>query len=209
MLDPLIPPSAETTTFGKIRAAQSTDRRGFSAYARSVTTLLYALGDDRKVAKRNLWTLRHFFVLSVYAQDIINVPSAISRSPVFDDKVTTDALIDIIARSRQISVYLLNSSAVQDDDKWRRLVLDRLLDDSAGTKSQEGFTQLQKFLFDTVIHARNGDGLRDARVLKMVLDSIFQDRIHIDEAELWLQLARKTETTGSCSFISCSRTSFD
>ncbi len=201
VLDPLISPGAKMASHEKIGTVQSTDRRGFSAYARCVATLLHALGDNRKLARKNIWALRHFFVLSIYAQDIINVPSAISRSPVFDDKVSTGALADIVARSRQISVYLLNASAVQDDDKWRRPVLNQLLDDSGMRKSHEEFTQLQGLLLNTVVHAQNGDGLRDTRVLKLVLESIFQDRIDIDEAELWLQVARRIEKTGLCLFL--------
>ena len=209
VLDPLISPRSKTASHEKIGTVHSTDRRGFSAYARSVAILLHALGDDRKLARKNLWALRHFFVLSIYAQDIINVPSAISRSPVFDDKVSTGALADIVARSRQISVYLLNASAAQYDDNWRRPVLNQLLDDSTTKKSHEEFAQLQKFLLDTVIHAQNGDGLRDTRVLKLVLESIFQDRIDIDEAELWLQVARRIEKTGLCLFLLFFGPSFD
>jgi hypothetical protein len=196
ILDPLIPPYPSPNSRRKVQTPTSTDRRGFSVYAREVNALLQAFVEDRQLAKRNVWALRHFFALSLYAQDLQNVPSASSRSPVFDDKVTPAALASIVAKSKQVSVYLLNSSAAKDDESWRRVVLDRLLNDSTLKDPKEGLTQLQTFLFDVVTYAKDGDGIRDARVLKTVLDSLFQDGIEVSEADLWVQLARKYEKTG-------------
>ncbi|KAF8198654.1 hypothetical protein BJ912DRAFT_1055525 [Pholiota molesta] len=178
ILDPLIPPYPSPNSRRKVQTPTSTDRRGFSVYAREVNALLQAFVEDRQLAKRNVWALRHFFALSLYAQDLQNVPSASSRSPVFDDKVTPAALASIVAKSKQVSVYLLNSSAAKDDESWR-----------------QGLTQLQTFLFDVVTYAKDGDGIRDARVLKTVLDSLLQDGIEVSEADLWVQLARKYERT--------------
>lgn len=201
VLDPLIPVISTANRRGKTQKPLATDRYGFSAYARSVSAHLRALGEDRQLARRNLWVLRHFFALSVYAQDILDIPSAIARSPAFDDKVNPAALADIVARSRQISVYLLNTAAVQDDDTWRMVVLDRLLTETVQKDPREGLQQLQMFLYDAIVHAKNGDGLRDARVLKMVLDPLFQDGLNADEGELWVQYARKVEKTGLCLHI--------
>ncbi|KAF8970121.1 hypothetical protein BDZ97DRAFT_1792056 [Flammula alnicola] len=195
ILDALIPPASAATSKGKRTTPTSTDRRGFSAYARIVNALLEAFIEDRQLAKRGLWALRHLLALSIYAQDLQNVPFASSRSPVFDDKVTPAGLNDIVVKAKQVSVYLLNSLAGKNVDSWRQMALERLLNGFAGKEPKEGLTQLQALLFDVVIYAKNGDGVRDARVLKIVLDSLLKDGIDAAEADLWVQLARKYEKT--------------
>ncbi|KAF8955528.1 hypothetical protein BDZ97DRAFT_1764803 [Flammula alnicola] len=166
ILDALIPPASAATSKGKCTTPTSTDRCGFSAYARIVNALLEAFIEDRQLAKRGLWALCHLLALPIYAQDLQNVPF-------FDDKVTPAGLHDIVVKAKQVSVYLLNSLAGKD----------------------EGLTQLQALLFDVVTYANNGDGVCDARMLKMVLDSLLKDGIDAAEADLWVQLARKYEKT--------------
>ncbi|KDR72553.1 hypothetical protein GALMADRAFT_752797 [Galerina marginata CBS 339.88] len=195
VLDPLLPPPSRSPLVKDSDASKLTDRRGFSAYARIVDGLLQAFVDERWLAKRNLWALRHFHALSIYAHDLQNVPSAASRSPVFDDKVTLSSLANIIDRVRQVSVYLLNSAAGKEDDTWRRVVVDRLLNDSARKDPREGLNQVQTFLFDVVSYAKQGDSTRDARVLKLILDPLLVDGVHVAEADMWIQLVRKLEKT--------------
>ena len=191
VLDPLIPPSSRQMQ----TKPKSTDRRGFSAYARIVTGLLHALVDERWLAKRNMWALRHFLALSIYAQDLKNVPSEVSKSPVFDDRVTPAALLDIITKVKQLSVYLFNSMASKAEESWRTVVLDRLLNESARKTPKEGLNELQTFLLDTFTFAKQRDATRDTRALKMVLDPLLADGIEVAEADLWIQLARKFERT--------------
>ncbi|KAF9477335.1 hypothetical protein BDN70DRAFT_881303 [Pholiota conissans] len=195
ILEPLIPPYPSPTSKHKLTTPTSTDRRGFSAYARAVNALLQSFIEDRQLAKLNVWALRHLFALSLYAQDLQNVLSASSRSPVFDDKVTPVALSNIVTQIRHVAVYLLNSSAIKDDESWRRVVLDRLINEPTLKAPKEGLSQLQTFLFDVVSYAKNGDSVRDARVLRMVLDPLVQDGIEVAEADLWVQLSRKYERT--------------
>ena len=205
VLDPLIPPQSHPKT---VKSKQETDRRGFSPYARIVNALLQVSIEDRRLAKRTLWALRHFLALSVYAQDLRNVPSTSSKcdsnsySPVFDHEIVMlSALRDILSRVKQVSVYLLGSAVGQDDDgSWRKEVVGKLLKDTSASgkidTSKEGMGQAQQFLWDVVAYAKEQDGLRDARVLKIVLESVFSDGVDVREADLWIQLARKLEKTG-------------
>ncbi|KAF9556293.1 hypothetical protein CPC08DRAFT_820566 [Agrocybe pediades] len=189
IIDPLVPPSSTTASTNESKV---TDYRGFSSYARIVNGLLHAFTEERSLAKSNFWALRHFHALSLYAQDLLNIPSASSISPVFDDKVSVFALRDIVNRSKQISVYLFNSAAGKEDEAWRRPVIDLLLSEKNG---KEALNQLQTFLFDAVVHAKKGDTTRDTRILKIVLDPLFSDGVDATEADLWIQYARKIEKT--------------
>lgn len=216
VLDPLIPPFTLRSHSKTASSKQEADRRGFTTYARIVNALLQVFIEDRQLAKRALWALRHFLALSVYAQDLLHIPSptfsssALSfsskhdsnnYSPVFDhDVVTMSALRNVVSRVKQVSVYLLGSAVDQDDDgSWRKLVLDKLLKDAPGSES--GMSQVQQFLWDVVVYAKEQDKLRDTRVLKIILDSIFSDGVDVGEADLWIQLARKLEKTGMEPFF--------
>lgn len=195
IFDALIPPATSSKFKGTLSTPSSTDRRGFSNYARTIDALLHALREDRHLARRNLWALRHFFALSIYAQDLLRVPSASSRSPVFDNKVTPAVLADIVLKTKQLSVYLL-SSARTDDDSWRREVADRLLNE----QDARGLNELQTFLFEVINLSRKDDSTRDARVLKMVLEPLLTAGFDVTEADLWVQLARKLEKFGKSIF---------
>ena len=194
IFDALIPP-APSSKFKGTLTTPSTDRRGFSNYARTVDALLHALREDRHLARQNLWALRHFFALSIYAQDLLRVPSASSRSPVFDNKVTPALLADIILKAKQLSVYLL-TSARTEDDSWRRGVVDRLLNE----RDANGLNELQTLLFDVINFSRKDDSTRDTRILKMVLEPLVTASFDIAEADLWVQLARKLEKLGESIF---------
>ena len=221
ILDPLIPPFTLQPRSKTEKSKKETDRRGFDTYARIVNGLLQVFNEDRQLAKRALWVLRHFLALSVYALDLRNVPSpafsfsALSSSskydsnnysPVFDHEVVTiSALRDVVSRVKQVSVYLLGSAVGQDDaGSWRKGVLENLLKDASTSGKieslKQGMNQIQQFLWDVIVYAKEQDRLRDTRVLKIVLEFVFSDVVDVGEADLWIQLARKLERTGMQSF---------
>lgn len=199
VLDPLIPSSANTSP-RKAEQPLRTDYRGFSAYARIISGLLQLFADERWLAKRNLWALRHFYALSIYARDLLAVPSAVSESPVFDDKVTPGALNHIVEKARQVSVFVLTSAQAQEGENWRQPVLDRfLMNDASRRNNVEDLNQLQTFMFNMISYAKEQDSIRDTRILKMVLDSLLINSIDTAEADIWIQVARKLEKTGQCA----------
>ena len=222
ILDPLIPPFTLQPHSKTAKSKKETDRRGFATYARIVNALLQVFIEDRQLAKQALWVLRHFLALSVYALDLRNVPSPTfsssallssskhdsnNYSPVFDhDVVTIGALRDVVSRVKQVCVYLLGSAVGQDDGgSWRKVVLEKLLKDAPTSGKIEspkrGMNQVQQFLWDVIVYAKEKDKLRDTRVLKVVLESVFSDVVDVGEADLWIQLARKLEKTGMESFL--------
>ena len=215
VLDSLVPPFTPQSHSKTAKNKQETDRRGFAPYARIVNGLLQVFTEDRQFAKRTLWALRHFLALSVYAQDLRNVPSPTTFSSSFKNEsnnysavfdyqiVTMSALRDVVSRVKQVSVYLLRSAVGQDDDEsWRKVVLGKLLKDAPAKNLKEGMSQVQQLLWDVIAYAKEHDKLRDTRVLKVILESIFSDGIGVGEADLWIQLARKLEKNGVESFHS-------
>ncbi|KAJ3517521.1 hypothetical protein NLJ89_g467 [Agrocybe chaxingu] len=200
VFDELIP-TTTSRSVRRLRTPISTDRQGFSAYARIVNGLLHAFVEDRQLARRNLWALRHFLVLEAYVKDLLNVPSAQSRNPAFDGKVSTASLRDVVHKVRQIAVYLLNlSSNTTESDKdgegWRKAIVDWLAKER---KDVDVLSQRQRFLIDLIGYARKEDGVRDTRVLKAVLEPLFKDGLEVEEAEAWVVFARKIKRAGSCS----------
>jgi hypothetical protein len=186
VMDPLIPPASAFAGKSTFAQPQLYDTRGFSSYARVVNALLHVLGEDRQSAKQNIWALRHFLALEVYAQDFVNVPSA--QSPVFEQKALVAGLDGVIARIRQMTTYVLTSVA---DDGWRGAAIGTVLED----KAAGNLGALTTLLVDAVRLAREKDLSRDVRVLRIILHHVFHG-IEKDEADRWMLLARRIESTG-------------
>lgn len=207
ILNDLLPTSSHPSSKNKIKKPTFTDRHGFSPYARVVDGLSYAFIEDRQLSKRNLWALRHLLALSVYAQDLNNVPDSYQyASPLFDGKVTEMRLQEVVGRVKQITVYLLNflnSSGVNGTDRCG--VVERFLHATVGREaSKDGLNDPQLFLFDILWHSKRKDTIRDTRIMKTILESLLGDGVGETEADLWVQLARRFEKTGlSPSSWSC------
>jgi hypothetical protein len=184
VIEPLIPPGSPENKLVSITGG--TDKRGFSSYARIVDAQLRLFTQDRTHAKHNLWALRHFIILSVYARDFQSVPAPVCQSSVFADTGALAGVGEVFGRVDQMTAYLLLSS---NDEQWRIKVLDAFLN---GTKELVG---LSAFLMDVICYAKEDDGVRDTRVLSVVLDRILDD-IDVEEADMWIQLARKMERLG-------------
>lgn len=195
VLDDLLPTSPTQTSKGKIKIPKLTDRRGFSQYARLVDGITQAFLENRQLAKRNLWILRHLLSLSVFAQDLKNIPNSyIYASPVFDGKISETNLDDVLGKVKQLSVYLLNfmnTTGGNNEGKWRAVVFEKFL--SGKDALGEGLSDSQRLLFDLISHAKKQDAVRDARVLKIVLDALLADGLSDVEADLLIQLAKKLE----------------
>lgn len=182
VIEPLIPPGFSENE--QVSITGGTDKRGFSSYARIVDALLRLSTQDRIHAKQNLWALRHFIVLSVYARDFQSVSAPVRPSPVFAATSALAGVGEAFGRVDQMTAYLLLSS---NDEQWRIKTLNAFL---SGMK--EELVGLSAFLMDVISYAKEGDGVRDTRVLSVVLDRILGD-IDVEEADMWIQLARKLE----------------
>ncbi|TFK64592.1 hypothetical protein BDN72DRAFT_260036 [Pluteus cervinus] len=189
VIDPLIPPGPTDESGVDASDPASFDKHGFSAYARVVSALLQVLIEDRQLAKKNIWALRHFLVLSLYADDFQKVPG--TKNPVFSSGALASGKLALVGtRVRQIVTYLLKlSSATKDDEAWSHNAVDALLSERpllAGTSDKA------RFLVDLVGVAKREDSVRDSRVLRDVLQHVLDD-VEKKEAEKWITLARKLE----------------
>lgn len=170
------------------RGPKSTDSRGFSPYARIINALLQVFLEDRKLAKLNLWALRHFIALSIYASDYQKVPAGIS--PVFDAKALA-GLGEVIGKVQQITTYLLLGSLARISDGWRSNFVKRVGEGNYGSSG----TEFERFIEDVMRITVESDGVLDTRVLKIILEDILDD-LETEEAEEWVGLARKLERRG-------------
>ena len=199
VLNDSLPTTPQHSSKNKVKKPIFADRHGFAPYARVVDGLAQAFVEDRQLSKRNLWAFRHLLALSIYAQDLMNVPSSYEyASPLFDGKISVTRLEEVMRRVKLVSVYLfnfLNSSGSSDDGAWRCGVVECFLQVD-GKNASRGLIESQVFLFDILWHAKKKDTVRDARILKTVLRSLLADGVGESEADLWLQLARRLDKTG-------------
>jgi len=201
-MDDLLPISSMVPPTRPFGVSVLTDQRGFGPYARVVNGLLHAFVEDRRLARQNFWALRHFFALNIYSEDVLIVQRFYGRSSVYDGKINTTSLQDILARVKQVSVYLFNSLAAEDGAAWRRVVLEKLLNEAPVKVAQDELSEQQKFLLDVIDRARKEDRIIDTRILAMVLRPLLTGDMDVSEADLWVQLARKLERTGRLLFSS-------
>lgn len=182
VLDPLL--SYPSVSNPASALDQVYDSRGFSAYARVASALLQVFTEDRQLAKQNLWALRHLLAFSIYADDLLQVPTALS--PVFGRNISPGDLRGIVSSVQQIATYLLGTAT---DDGFHQVIVAISDDKPAPTDN------LSKFLLDLVITSTREENARDSRILYRVLQHVFSN-ISKDEADQWLVLSRRLEKTG-------------
>ncbi|KAH9835414.1 uncharacterized protein C8Q71DRAFT_765758 [Rhodofomes roseus] len=181
VVDPLVPPASlcdETAL-----SSPDTDTSGLSRYARVVEGLALHLLDDRQAAKANAWALRHLLALSLYVDELIQIPA--SKSPVFSAAVSRSILHDYITKARQVATYVLSSS---QDEGWHTTVVGAIIAD----KQDISLGPVGKLVWDLVNRGKRFDTVRESRILHTILEHIFGS-ISKTEAEQWVQLARKLE----------------
>ncbi|KAI9462830.1 hypothetical protein BJY52DRAFT_1203094 [Lactarius psammicola] len=182
ILDPLIPPQSSFETAEGPDC--ESDQQGLGAYARGVTALLYTYAENRGLARANLWALRHFLALAMYAEELLAAPSL--PNPAFSRTASENILREITVKAQQLTAYLLMTAAV--DDNWRVNAITSLLN-GRHTNSLDG---LASFTVELIEHAQDEDDGLHARIVHAVLQHVLRDAT-MDEADQWMLLARKLE----------------
>ena len=185
VIDPLLPPPSAYYDNGTV-PGQLFDDRGFSTYARIVSGVLQVLVADRQAAKRNLWALRHFLALSIYAEDLLSIPAAIS--PAFQHTSESN-LRDIVTKVHQITTYLLTSPM---DNRFHLNIIAAV----SGDNPELAPDSIGAFLVDLVKNWKERDGIRESRILRRVLQPLLSN-VNKGEADQWIGLAKMLEKTGS------------
>lgn len=160
------------------------DSRGYSPYIRATSALLAYLGDNRSIAKENMWALRHILILGQYANDALRVPA--NPSGLFGPDVSRSELRRLLGKVHQLSTYLLSTG----DDGLHSQVVNACMSTRATTSSDV----LVSFVVDIVNHAKRENTVRDALVLRSVLKHLFANASKTD-SDQWLNLARGLEKT--------------
>lgn len=190
ILHPLIPPPS---SFDVAEGPDcEADQQGLGVYARGVIALLYSYTENRDLARANLWALRHFLALAIYAEELLEVPTL--PNPAFSRMVAKDVLRDIMVKAQQLMAYLLTTAAADDD--WHVNAVASLL----SGKRSSSLDGLAAFTVDLIRHAQDEDDNLHARILHAVLQHILRDTSS-EESDQWLLLARRLERNCECIAI--------
>lgn len=184
IIEPLIPPSS--TWKSESIQASSYDLSGFSEYARVVNALLSVFVDDRQLARGNIGMLRHFLILALSANELLQVPNA--KSAMFRNKTSETVLRDIITRVQKTTAFLLSTSL---EDDWHAMVVNALQQSGA----QPTLDPVGQFVASIVSKARDGDTIRESLILHTVLQHVLSGATK-EDADHWMLLARKLEKNG-------------
>jgi E3 ubiquitin-protein ligase listerin len=164
------------------------DLDGYSSYARIISLLLDAFSGDRIFAKAHPWALRHFVALSIYAEEVADLPN--SSCGVFDAKaVPSSALQELIHKVQQVTTYVLSDAG--DGQSWHQQVTALCAD----PKSQHDVGEIGKFVVSMFGSVTLSDNPRDARVLHTILQHILSHTSK-EEGEMWMGVCRRIETKG-------------
>lgn len=164
------------------------DLDGYSSYARVISLLLDAFVRDRIVAKAHPWALRHFVALSIYAEEVVDLPN--SWCGVFDAKaVSSSTLQQLIHKVQQVTIYVLSDAG--DGKSWHQKVTEASID----PKLQHDVGEIGKFVVSMLRSAMSSDNPRDARILHTLLQHILSHTSK-EEGELWMGVCRKVESKG-------------
>jgi len=182
IIHPLIPP---LSSFDAAEGPDcEADQQGLGVYARGVMALLYSYTENRDLARANLWALRHFLALAIYAEELLEVPSL--PNPVFSRIVAKDVLQDVIIKIQQLTAYLLTTASA--DDNWHVDVVTCLLNG----KRKSSLEGLAAFTVDLIESAQDEDDSLHSRIVYTVLQHVLRDASR-EEADRWLLLARRLE----------------
>jgi E3 ubiquitin-protein ligase listerin len=187
VLEPFIPPLSVSKNRVVFTAY---DHHGYSSYARIVVALLHAFLVDRKLARENMWGLRHILALQLFANDFAQVPLA--PNPVFDQHTLQSDVGQLISKCQQMATYLLTSSV---EDGWHLQVVDSILKGNA----RPGTDALGKFVVELIAHSKSQDSVQEGRILRNVLQHIVNNADK-QEADQWILLARKIEKSSLVPF---------
>lgn len=182
IIQPLIPPPSSFDTAEGPDC--ESDQQGLGVYARGVMALLYSYTENRDLARTNLWALRHFLALAIYAEELLEVPFL--PNPAFSRAVARDVLQDVLVKVQQLTAYLL-TTAVADDD-WHVDVVKSLLNGKRNTSLGD----LAAFTVDLIQRAQDEDDSLHARILYTILQHALRDASR-EEADEWFLLARRLE----------------
>ncbi|KAL5514390.1 hypothetical protein ACEPAG_2478 [Sanghuangporus baumii] len=188
IVDPLIPPPSLWHDDVIEHLDQPSDRTGMFEYSRIVNALLVAATDNRDLVRQNIWLLRHFLILTLAATEKQMVPSAVSGY--FSQDVAPDVLQEIATRTKSLTAFLLSETY---DEEWHTEIVRTFV---TGKDRLAWNRDPSSFVVDLLKLATKDNGLRESRVLYMVLRHLLNGAV-TNDAEQWMTLTRRIEKQAS------------
>ncbi|KAI6007012.1 hypothetical protein EDD15DRAFT_2153315 [Pisolithus albus] len=196
LIDDTIPttPSSEDASYYPIADPGDAPILPLHPYGRVASALLTYLSSVRTKALAHLWALRHIMIFGVYLTEYVHIGD--ERSPVFGGKLYTrpggdpialarrDIARELLGKAQALATYLLG----RVEEGIHARAVGALLNDKSG--AEEG--GLAPFIVEVVRKSIEGDTVRDALVLRKVLQHLFVDATR-EDADLWLVLVRRFE----------------
>jgi hypothetical protein len=137
--------------------------------------------------REQLWLLRHFIALQLYAVDFLRLPTL--GGLVFGPQaIVGSALVELPEKVRQLTTYVLAS---WDEDGWHTRVVNAALQ----SQSSGNLDSLGEFVLNLISRSVATDSIREFRILRVVLQRILRNT-NKDDADQWVLLARKIEKKG-------------
>lgn len=170
-------------------------------YGRAVSALLTYLASARAEARTHLWALRHVIALGVYAAEYVQVGDARNavlggaldvkpgRDPVALER--REIAKELLQRVHALTTYLL--SRIEDGVHAR--AVGTLLKSERNSLSVDEASHAA-FVVEIVRKSIEGNTVRDALILRTVLQHLFVDATR-EDADLWLTLVRRLEKSGT------------
>lgn len=153
--------------------------------------LVHALLRDRQLARANIWTLQHIFVLANFAAEALQVPHI--THPVFSkERITTADLKEVVEASQRIAAYVLASA--NESSSWHTNVVNAL----SGATASNGLGSIGQLTSSLFKQSLKGDSFRETSVLYKVLQHILPNA-DTTAADKWIDLARQIEPQGPAS----------
>ena len=169
----------------------SFDSQGMTKYVRAVNGLLSFVGRDRDICRRNVWLLKHLLVVSIAAQECLQVAG--QKSAFYSASASRTSLQAIVNETQKITTFLLS---MPKDDDWHNKVTQAVF---SGMSSH--FDAAFDFVTSLFVDAQRSDNVRDSLVIFTVLQHLFHD-MSVEDANCWLRLARRLGDRGWICFIS-------
>jgi E3 ubiquitin-protein ligase listerin len=184
VLDRLVPPSSVDDEGPTVPS--SFDRFGHALYARIIAALLDAVSEDRQLARSNIWALRHFLALQVYANDLSQIP--LKPSPMFSVVVSRGTLTSLVSKTTRVTGYLLSPLSADE-------AASRVLDAFLNVKNSALLQPTEAFAIELLSYAQAHDSPRSSRMIFPVMQHLLSgaEKSHADQ---WTQAARKMEKQG-------------
>lgn len=184
IIQPLIPSAAKWDD--DLASVSSYDSMGLSEYSRVVNAFLELVTHDRQASRQNVWLLQHFLVLSIAAKEYLQVQGA--KSAFFAPFTSHAVLEGIVARVQKITSFGLS---IPNDDGWHAAVVKAIMQGGSGSN----IGPVGDFLVSLLTKVQIQDTIRDSLVVYAILEHLFSEATK-DDADRWLELARKIENKG-------------